>query len=155
MLLLRAFNIHTYTQTPKLIPNADGDGIRALIQAAMVQLHAAVVQVHAVDQLVVLLVILGARGSTLTLKHRTLDLNNIIHTMECQGSAICLCPATAGTERQRQTLSGVRGSAVRAARLGTTHGPQLLPSALLRVAGASAILAGDWKQEMHVLSWLY
>ena len=41
----------------------------------MVQLHAAVVQVHAVDQLVVLLVILGARGSGLA--DRTLDLNNM------------------------------------------------------------------------------
>ena len=39
----------------------------------MVQLHAAVVQVHAVDQLVVLLVILGTRGSTL--RGSTLDLN--------------------------------------------------------------------------------
>ena len=39
----------------------------------MVQFHAAVVQVHAVDQLVVLLIILGTRGSTFT--GSTLDLN--------------------------------------------------------------------------------
>lgn len=34
-------------------PDADSKGVRFLVQAAMVQLHAAVVQVHTVDQLVV------------------------------------------------------------------------------------------------------
>ena len=36
-----------------IVPDADGKGIGLLVQTAMVQLHAAVVQVHTVDQLIV------------------------------------------------------------------------------------------------------
>ena len=45
-------------------PDAGGDGVGALVQAAVVQLHAAVVQVDAVDELVVLLVLLRPSTNT-------------------------------------------------------------------------------------------
>ena len=40
------------------IPDAQSDGIGLLVQAAMVQLHGLVIQVHAVDQLAVLTALL-------------------------------------------------------------------------------------------------
>ena len=46
-------------------PDADGDGVGALVEASVVELHAAVVQVHAVDQLRVALVLLHTQHPTL------------------------------------------------------------------------------------------
>ena len=38
-------------------PDADGEGVGSLVEAAMVELHGRVVQIHAVHQLAVLLVV--------------------------------------------------------------------------------------------------